>query len=315
MKKSRIVLFGGAGFIGSHLSKKLLQDDFHVTIFTRLTHENKSNLDQLRNKYKNKIQIIIEDFSNSKLINEILQPKDIVFDLISSTVPFTSMQSPLRVIQEDIFLHENFIKIACEKRVKKIIFPSSGGGIYGENQVLPICEEAVPKPSSPYAIGKLTIEYFLRYYAHQYQVECLIYRISNPYGPNQLPKEGFALIPTIVHHIQNNTSPTLFNYGKLIRDFIYIDDLIDAIAISFNRKNKHEIYNIGSGKGVKIKDVWALIKDISHSKVKVLYKEKRIFDIDKVILDISRFKNEFSWKPKTSLSSGLTETLKWMNVV
>jgi dTDP-D-glucose 4,6-dehydratase len=129
-----------------------------------------------------------------------------------------------------------------KKKVKKIIFASSGGGVYGNTQKMPISETRHLQPSSPYGIGKATIEYFLSYICSQNQTPFVIYRISNPYGPKQIPKTGFGLIPTLFTKILSNEPPVLFDDGNAVRDFIYIDDLIEAITISFYKKNKNTIY-------------------------------------------------------------------------
>lgn len=304
MKKSRCIIFGGGGFIGSHLTEKLVEKNFSVIVFARGSKKDYENLDRVIGK----IDFIKGDFNNIKLISKVINPNDIVFDLIASSVPFSSMQMPGEEINNHISSHFRLIQLACQKKAKKIIFFSSGGGVYGQKSKIPISEEKFLQPVSPHAISKTTIEYFLNYFSKVYDIPYIIYRLSNPYGSRQIPKKGFGVIPTLFSHILRNESPTLFDNGKLIRDFIYIDDVINAILASFNKKTKHHVYNIGSGKGITIQALWEEIKKITKTNLNPIFMKKRPIDTDVVVLSIKRFRKEFDWKPKTELSVGLKKT-------
>ena len=308
MKKSRCLVLGGGGFIGSHLTEALIKNKYPVAVFSR-----KSNvvLKNLSNVMKD-VQFIEEDFNNINSVIKVIKSDDIVFDLVASSVPLSSATSPVDEINNHIYPHVKLFEIACQKKVKKIIFISSGGGVYGEKKKLPISEEQIPQPISPHAIAKLTIEYYLHYFGKIYRTPYLIYRLSNPYGPRQLPKKGFAIVPTLFSCVLQNNQPVLFDNGHLVRDFIYIEDVIDAIILSFNKKTKHNLYNIGVGRGVSIQNLWKEIKKITKTKLKPQYESKRSFDVNSVILDISRFKNEFNWSPDASLSLGLEKTWQWI---
>lgn len=304
INKGNCIVLGGTGFIGSNLTSKLILEGYSVTVFANSSPNSCSNLSDCINK----ITFIEGDISNTKLLSQIITKDSYVFDLAASSVPSTSTDQVL----DEVKLHIKLIEICCEKKVKKIIFTSSGGGVYGNTKNMPISELHHLQPSSPYGIGKATIEYFLSYICNQNQTPFVIYRISNPYGPKQVPKVGFGLIPTLFTNILLNESPNLYDNGKAIRDFIYIDDLIEAIIVSFTKKNKHTIYNIGNGNGIKIIDIWSEIKKITKSEIEPNFLPKRVFDVKKYILDTKRFCNEFKWKPKTKLSTGLNITWKWV---
>lgn len=307
MIKKRCIIFGGGGFIGSHLTEKLVKKNFSVSVFARGSKRDYKNLGCVIGK----IDFIKGDFNTSKFVSKVINAGDIVFDLIASSVPFSSMRSPLEEIKKHIFSHVQLIKLVCEKKAKKIIFISSGGGVYGEKPGLPASESNSVQPASPHAISKLTIEYFLDYYCKIYSTSYNVYRLSNSYGPRQIPQKGFGIIPTLFSHILENKPPTLFDNGNLIRDFIYIDDVINAIVKSFNKKNQHHIYNIGSGKGTALKALWKEIKSITQTRLNPIFKPKRPIDVNAIILNINRFKKEFNWKPKIELSTGLKKT--WFN--
>jgi UDP-glucose 4-epimerase len=301
--KNKCIVFGGGGFIGSHLVKKLINLNYPVTVIS-LGEIKNNNLKDLTKK----IKYIQGDLNDIKLLTNIITPNSYVFDLATSSVPSTSSKEALTEIQS----HTKIIEISCEKKVKKIIFTSSGGGVYGNKKHMPISELQHLQPSSPHAIIKSTIEYFLAYHCNQNKISYVIYRISNPYGPRQTPKFGFGLIPTLFANTISNTPPNLYDNGHAIRDFIYIDDLIDAITVSFCKKNKYNVYNIGSGQGTKIIDVWSEIKKITDSELNPNFLPKRIFDVKKSVLDIKRFSQEYDWKSKTKLNQGLINTWEWI---
>ena len=304
IQKNKCLIIGGSGFIGSHLSRKLLYQNYSVTVFSLGNPQNNKNLKEILHK----IEYIEGNINDIDLLTNIITPDSIVFDLATTSVPSTSAKQVLTEIQS----HVNLIEISCIKKIKKLIFTSSGGGVYGNKKIMPISELQHLQPSSPHAIGKSTIEYFLEYYSHQNNIPHITYRISNPYGPGQAPKTGFGLIPTLFANVLSNTPPVLYDNGCAVRDFIYIEDLIDAITISFDKKNKHSIYNIGCGTGTKIIDVWSEIKKITQSKLEPILLPKRVFDVKKSVLDIKRFNQEYNWMPKNKLSLGLNQTWDWV---
>ncbi len=221
------------------------------------------------------------------------------------------MNNPSDEVKYHIFTNVLLIQAVFKIGIKKYIFASSGGGVYGQKKKFPIGESAAILPSSPHAIAKASVEFYLNYFSQIYDTPYLIYRISNAYGPRQSLHNGFGIIPTIVNSIGNNTRPVLFNKGKNIRDFIYIDDLIKAMIISFDKQTVYKLYNLGSGKGTSINTVWHILKKLLRAKIDPIYEEKRPIDVDKVVLDINRFSKEFKWKPKYSITAGLKKTLSF----
>lgn len=300
MAKQRCVLIGGSGFIGLHLARALDKAGYKTIVCGRNNKEARKILPE-------SIECIDIDIQNAASYKNVLQEKDYVFDLAAPSEPYSSMLHPNNEVKNHILPHMQLIEFACQKKVKKYIFFSSGGGVYGKKPTIPVSEKAILDPVSPYTISKVTLEFFLAYCARVSKTNYLIYRLSNPYGPGQKKKPGFGVIPTLFDHIKKNTVPTLYSHGNLMRDFIYIDDAVDAILRSFNVKTEYKIYNLGSGKGTKIKDIWRTIRKLTNTKMKAHYEEKRPIDVEAIILDISRFKKEFKWKPKTLIEDGLRQ--------
>jgi len=222
------LLIGGGGFIGSNLAKELISQDHRVTIFSLGEAKYNQNLTDILPQ----IRYIEGDIKDTALLKNSIKKDHYVFDLAASSIPSSTPDDAI----SDIFNHTHLFEIACQKKVSKIIFASSGGGVYGNKEKMPISELQHLQPSSPHSISKATLEYYLDYFAKQSQTPYLVYRISNPYGPNQSPKPGFGLVPTLFHHVLSNTPPTLFDNGQAIRDFIYIEDLVKAISCSFDKK-------------------------------------------------------------------------------
>jgi UDP-glucose 4-epimerase len=302
MAKQRCVIIGGGGFIGKLLATALHKEGYLTVVGARSKKTLEKDLPG--------IEIREIDIEQPASYRSLIQEKDILFDLAAPSEPYSSMLHPNAEVKEHILPHMRLIEHCCKAKVKKYIFFSSGGGVYGEKPAIPVSEKAVLAPVSPYTISKATIEYFLAYCGRVTKTKYLIYRLSNPYGPGQKKKPGFGIIPTLFDHIKNNTAPTLYSHGNLMRDFIYIDDAIDAILLSFNTKTQSSLYNLGSGHGTKIKDVWRTMRKLTKTSMKAHYEEKRPIDVDAIILDISRFKKEFNWKPKTSIEDGLRQFCK-----
>lgn len=302
MAKQRCVIVGGGGFIGKHLATALHKAGYLTVVGARSKKTLEKDLPG--------IEIREIDIEHPASYRSLIQEKDIIFDLAAPSEPYSSMLHPNAEVKEHILPHMQLIEHCCKVKVKKYIFFSSGGGVYGEKPAIPVTEKAVLAPVSPYTISKATIEYFLAYCGRVTKTEFLIYRLSNPYGPGQKKKPGFGVIPTLFDHIKNNTAPTLYSHGNLMRDFIYIDDAIEAILLSFDTQTKDYIYNLGSGHGTKIKDVWRTMRKLTKTSLEAHYEEKRPIDVDAVILDISRFNKEFNWKPKTTLEDGLRQFCK-----
>ena len=306
MTKKHCLIFGGGGFIGSHLAEKLVAKGHVVTVFSRRPVFSYPNLSTIWKK----IKFIQGDFNDLKSVDAILQPGNIVFDLVSSSVPFSSIHSPFSEITTHILAHTQLIQCACKKGVGKIIYFSSGGGVYGDKSYFPIAETASTIPASPHAISKLTLEYFLNYFCKVHDTPFLIYRLGNPYGPRQTPGIGFGVIPTLFSHVLQNKNPILFNQGNSVRDFIFIEDLIDAILKSFSKKSPSSLYNLGSGEGVSIKSLWQDIKKVTKTDLQPIFKPKRPIDVNATVLDIEKFKEDFHWQPKTKIITGLKKTWK-----
>lgn len=299
---AKCLVLGANGFIGSHLVDSLISGGHSVRAFDRFGSNN-LNFTQNSN-----IQIVAGNFLNRNDLSEALKDIDYVFHLVSTTTPATAENDPLIDIDTNIRMSVELFEECVEHKVKKVIFASTGGAIYGDVNIEgPISESVNPKPISPYAIGKLTIEHYLRYFNKKFDLPTLVYRISNPYGERHSPTNRQGVIPIFLHHIANNEPITILGDGSMVRDYIYVRDVANLIAQSFET-SKYELYNLGSGQGVSLNHLVEAIKTVTGRKIQAEQKPKPSTFVQKVVLDTSRFKNEFNIEPTTGLQDGVSKT-------
>ena len=294
------LVLGGNGFIGSHLVDRLLSEGHTVRVFDKYK-------EYFRKPIK-EVEYCFGDFGNRGLISDALADIDVVFHLISTTLPKTSNDDPVFDVRsnvvESLFLFEECIK----QRVKKVVFISSGGTIYGEPETIPVIEDASKNPVCSYGITKLVIEKYLFLFNHLYGLRSAIIRPSNPYGPRQNPKSIQGVVPVFLGKIKDGEPIEIWGDGEVIRDYLYIDDLVDGIYKAALLDTPYAILNLGSGVGHSINEILRMIRKVVGREIKVTYTKRRSLDVPKIYLDISRARKDLSWEPVTSLDDGIKKT-------
>jgi UDP-glucose 4-epimerase len=302
---AKCLVVGANGFIGSHLVDKLVQKGEDVRAFDRFGEK---PVNFLPNDH---IEQVAGNFLNRADLNSALEGIDYVFHLVSTTTPATAENDPLIDIETNIRMSVEFLEECAEHNVKKVIFASSSS-VYGDiDSNEPISETVAPEPVSPYTIGKLTIEHYLRYFKRKHNLNSVSYRISNPYGERHSPINRQGVIPIFLHRIANNEPITLLGDGSMVRDYLYVEDLAGLIAASFEDA-KMPLYNLGSGQGVSLNELIETIKNVTQREIQIEQSPKPPTFVQKVVLDISRFKNEFGIAPKTSLEDGIRKTWEYV---
>lgn len=308
---SRIVVFGGGGFIGQHLVRAFAQDNStEVVAFDRFADYIKGGEHPFTNLPK--VSVIAGDFLNRDDVSKALSGADVVFHLVSTTNPMSSSQDPFVDIDTNVRGSIELFQLCVKNGVKKVIFPSSGGTIYGDAGREVIDESAVPQPNSPYGIGKLIIEQYLRYFKRAYGLDYIVYRIANPYGPGQniFGKQG--VIPIFMHRFLVKDPVDVYGDGSMIRDYLYIDDLIQMIVESYDKPNKYNEYNLSSGLGVSINEIFNSIALCAGYEVPKQYLDTPPTFVGKSVLDNTRFAKEFGIKPKIILEQGIKRTWEYV---
>lgn len=304
---NKIIVFGGDGFIGRHLVDRLSESENNrITVFSRFSSYQID--DEHHFKDLNNVRIVVGNFFNRSDVSNALSDVDYVFHLISTTNPATSMDDPLIDIETNIKSSVDLLELCVEKKVKRVLFLSSGGAIYGDVNSSEINELSLPQPKSPYAIGKLTIEHYLRYFKSHHALDYIVYRVANPYGPGQNLHGKQGVIPIFLSHIYKKEPITVLGDGEMIRDYLYISDLIDMLTASYDKSHKFNEYNIGSGKGASINELIQIIERVIEYEVNKKYANIPDTYVRKIVLSIDRFVSEFEQKPKVSLEEGILRT-------
>lgn len=309
---SKIVVFGAGGFIGKHLVEALAATSSNeIVAFDRFS-KYQTGVEQPFRGLIN-VRVISGNFFNREEVASALAGDvDFVFHLISSTNPAASNKDPFIDIDTNVRSSVELLELCVENGVKKIIFPSSGGSVYGDVDENLLREDVLPLPRSPYGIGKLTIEHYLRYFKFSTGLNYVVYRIANPYGPGQNIYGKQGVIPIFMHKFLTKEPLVVYGDGSMVRDYIYIDDLINMILASYSKPNHFSEYNLGSGTGESVNELIAAIEKCSGSSIGKEHVEVPSTFVQKSVLDISRFSNEFGEIPFTPLEEGMRRTWEYV---
>ncbi|MEA1913563.1 MAG: GDP-mannose 4,6-dehydratase [candidate division WOR-3 bacterium] len=300
--KNRAIVTGGAGFIGSHLVDRLIWMGFDVLVIDNLSTGSRDNLNsEAEFLYKDirdrDIDSIMKDYS-----------PDYIFHLAAQIDVRKSLKDPIWDENINIQGTLNLLNAVSRMRIKKFIFSSTGGAIYGEakNAV----EEQLPEPSSPYAIGKLTCEHYLRVYFRWKGVPFSALRYGNVFGPRQDPYGEAGVVAIFCGQLLGGERPVLYGFGKMIRDYVYVSDIVHANILAME-KGEGGIYNIGSGKPTSVNELFSILKRISGRDIKPKYADPREGEIQEIYLNPEKASRELGWAPKITLDDGLNKTYKW----
>lgn len=301
------LIFGGNGFIGSHLAEELILNGFRVKVFDTFKGGIK-NLEGVQNN----IELIQGDFFSETDVPNALQDVDYVFHYISTTNPQTAVKDPVFDIQSNVIGSVKMFQYAQNAGVKKIFFSSSGGTVYGEPFSLPIKESAPANPVNPYAISKLAIERYLDFFYRNYGMQYVVLRYSNPYGERQNPLGNQGVIPIFLNKINNNERPTIFGDGNSVRDYIYIEDAIDATLAVVKKEPESQVLNIGHGKGTTLNELIQIMEEITGKNITPVYIPDSRNYISNLVLDIEKIRAETGWTPTTGICEGVKKTWEWI---
>ena len=296
----KVLVLGGNGFIGSHLVDKLIGEGHFVRVFDKNKEQYRKPLDG--------VDYHLGEFGNRGLLSEALNGIDVVVHLISTTIPKTSNDDPVFDIQSNVIETLFLLEQCVENKIKKIIFSSSGGTIYGIPNSVPVGEENQTNPICSYGINKLTIEKYLYLFKKIHNLEYVIIRPSNPYGSRQNPFGMQGVVSVFLGKVFKNEPIQIWGNGHVIRDYVFIKDLVDAFYNAIIYDTKSQIFNVGSGEGHSINDLLTIMQNVTGSELSVTYTSSRIYDVPEIYLDITRANKELNWSPHTSLEQGIQHT-------
>lgn len=302
------LVLGGNGFIGSHLVDLLLREGHGVRVYDRADDRFRSRLAQ--------VEYIYGELGNQGLIRAALTDVDVVFHLISTTIPGTSNADPAFDVQSNVVDTIRVLEECVAAKIKRFVFVSSGGTIYGIPRTVPIPESHPLNPTCSYGVAKLAIEKYLALFEYLYGLEYVILRPSNAYGERQNPFGQQGVVGVFLGKIVRQEPIVIWGDGSVTRDFVYAGDLATALYQAANYNSLGErIFNVGSGSGVSINEVLKALSAITGRDLDVRYTEARRFDVPVNVLDTSLAKEHLGWAPATDLAGGLACTWMWVKEV
>lgn len=296
------VVLGGNGFIGSMLVTRLLDQGHTVRVFDRGAPVRAAE----------SLRFFSGDFTTHRDFTELLQGSDVVFHMVSTTLPNTSVANTLADVQGNLLPTLRLLEQMRQLGISRIVFPSSGGTVYGEAQYLPIDEKHPTEPIVSYGATKLAIEKYLAIFRHNRHLDPICLRISNPYGPGFNPESPQGVIGAFLHKSLNNQPIDLWGAGDVQRDYLYIEDLIDAMMVAALYRGPHFIFNISTGIGTSLQEIIGLVENITQRRLTVHKHENRSFDVKSNVLSNTLAQEELGWVPKNTLKQGIEQTLCWM---
>lgn len=292
----KIVLIGGNGFLGKNIYLKLKYLKKEVIVVDRMLQKETENF-------------ICSSLDDIDKLSNIIEKGDCVIHLASSIVPITSGKNLAKELEENVMATIRLFEICIQKQVKKIIFSSSGGGIYGMPEYLPIDEKHRTDPISTYGIHKLVIEKYLCYISRTYNIQTIILRIANPYGYGQVPFTGQGVIATYIASAMLNREIEIWGKGENRRDYIFIDDVSHAFLKAIEYSSTSEIFNIGTGRASSLNDIIQIISHTIRRELKLVYKDEMKAEVHDNFLDCQKAKKILGWNFEISLEEGIKKMI------
>ena len=300
-----IGVFGANGFIGKHLVRRLAGNGKTVrAVSRRFDSEFVSELDHT-------VEFVISDFGDSIAMASALQGVDVVVQLISTSSPGLQNNYVIHDIEENVTPHVEFLQNCVHVGVRRYIFISSGGTIYGPGSDPPFKETHPTNPICSHGLTKLMVEKYLRMYGFLEGMQYGILRLSNPFGPGQEFHKGQGLIPVILSCLRSGRPIKIYGDGLARRDYIYIDDVIDAIEMAvISDAIDQTVLNIGSGETRSVIEVLDAVETVANRKIEREFIGARKTDVAVSSLDISQARQLIGWRPRVSFNEGIRKTLE-----
>ena len=299
----RCAVLGASGFIGSNLCRALIKKGASVRAFGR------------RKVFPEVLQScdwIQGDFSDPTSLAAAIAGCDIVFHLVNATTPSSANVDKLADLNANVASTLRLLDICRNLGGIRVVFTSSGGTVYGIPEIVPTPETASTNPITAYGISKLAIEKYLGLYEYLYDMEYRVLRIANPFGPYQTALKNQGVIAAFLQKAMSDKPVEIWGDGNVVRDYIYVDDVIEALLLAANHKGHGRVFNVGSGKGISLNDIITAIEHQLEKKILVDYRSSRPVDVPVSVLDVTSASRELGWRSRTSFEDGLRATISWI---
>ena len=303
----KFTVFGGGGFIGSAIVDRLLAEGHAVSVFERprvapyrefAPHE--------------RIEWETGDLLSAHDVAKAIDGSDAVIHLVSTTLPKSSNDDPAYDVSTNIIATLGLLDAMVAKRIKRIIYISSGGTVYGTPLYVPIDEKHPTEPEVSYGIVKLTIEKYLQLYQRLHGIRATVLRVANPYGERQRVETAQGAVGVFLHSALSGQAIDIWGDGTVMRDFVYVGDVADAFVRATAYQGDVVVFNIGSGVGTSLNELVRAIGEVTGVPMLFNYLPGRAIDVPVSVLDCGLAKREFGWSPQMTLPEGLARTVGWL---
>lgn len=301
------LILGGAGFIGSHLAEALLGNGHAVRVFDRPNLALPASLATACG-----LERVDGDFINEDDLMHAVPGCDVVFHLVWTTLPKSSNDNPIYDVDTNIIGTLHLLEVARRSGVRKIVFISSGGTVYGTPLQIPVPETHPTDPLVSYGISKLAIEKYLHLYKTLHGLDYIVLRVANPFGERQRVNAAQGAVAVFLARALAGEAIEIWGDGSVTRDYIYIRDVVEAFLKAMDYEGEPRVFNIGSGEGRSLNDILAAMEALLGRPVERRYLPARKFDVPVSVLDINRAREKLRWTPGISFAEGLRRTLGWM---
>jgi UDP-glucose 4-epimerase len=299
----RALVLGGSGFIGSHLVDALLADGHRVRVFDRRPDRFRDALNRVDYRFGS-----LADVSD---VAEALAGIDVVFHLVSTSVPSTSNLDPVADIEGNLVTAVQLLDQMTRLDVRRIVFLSSGGTVYGNPGTSPVIETDPLRPICSYGVVKVAIENYLFMYQDLHGIEPVILRPSNPIGPRQGHLGVQGVVPTFLRRLLDGDPIQVWGDGTVVRDYLDVTDLA-SLCVQAGKSAAVGVFNAGSGIGTSVNEVLSLIESVSGRKADVQYQAARSFDVQRIVLDSGLARRTFGWSTTIALDESVRRLWDWL---
>jgi UDP-glucose 4-epimerase len=296
------IVLGGGGFIGTNLCRRLAGRGAHVRAFSR------------HFSFPDAMPGVVRYtgvFGDAGALAAAIKGFDVVYHMVHATPPQPANADMAGDIRSNVLPSLALFDICRKLGVKRIVFLSSGGTVYGRAEIVPTPETAPTEPIAAYGISKLMIEKYLALHEHLHQTDYRVLRVTNPFGPFQTIIKNQGIIAALIARGLADEPIEIWGDGSAVRDFIYIDDVADALEIASRDQSDFRVFNIGRGEGHNLREIVSEIRRLLGKELKILWKDARAIDLPVSVVSNARAKEVLGWAPKTALDEGLRKTIAW----
>lgn len=305
--KPRVAVLGGLGFMGSHICRELVNRGHFVRIFDKLYASHK-----LISDFESSIELVEGDVSRAEDVLAAIEDTEVLINLIHTTVPGSSMNDPGYDITSNVVAAVGWLQQLGKTKVRKILYVSSGGTVYGVPEAVPITEDHKTNPICSYGITKLAIEKYTAMYASMFGVDYCLLRPSNVYGPGQRLNIGQGVVGVLAKRALDRETLEIWGRGDNQRDYLFIDDFVAAVMALLAYDGKRRVFNVSSGKGKSVLEITSILQKYVAPFPAVVHGPERGFDVPINVLDPHRLRTETEWQASVDLEPGIIRTLEWI---